>query len=181
MYVLTLGIHSVLVAVEADLAVVDLFRIAIWMIGLAIAFATIWRVRRPIADLIRGEMKEPRAAAWLADLWPVVAVTYFLALFAGLLSEILAGTEPPVGIGFASVLVIVALPILDFALCRALAAFAQGGKGTSEGAGFLATYEPIFRRGVHIIVVVAGTMAIAGLWQLDLFSMAQNSLGGRIR
>jgi small-conductance mechanosensitive channel len=41
-------------------------------------------------------------------------------------------------------------------------------------------FEPIFRRVIHIVVVVVGLLLIARLWDLDLFAFAQRSLGGRI-
>jgi small-conductance mechanosensitive channel len=180
LYGLTLLLHSLMSATGLDDATFDLVRIAFWIVGLSIVFATIWRVRAAIGDLIRGDAKHGSVRGWLADMWPIVATAYFLALFVGAMSDVLAGMQGPVGIGFASVLIIVALPIIDLLLCRALAAVAQGGEVHGRAQGFFVTYEPIFRRGIHIVVVVAGILMIAELWQLDLFGMAQKSLGGKI-
>jgi small-conductance mechanosensitive channel len=180
LYGLTLVFHSLLSATDLDGATFELIRIAVWSVGLAMAFATIWRVRAPIGQLVRGDARRGSVRGWLADLWPVAATAYFLALFVGALSDVLAGMHDPVGIGLASVLIIVALPIMDLLLCRALAGVARGREVQGRVQSFFVTYEPIFRHGVHIVVVVAGILLIAELWQLDLFGMAQRSLGGRI-
>ena len=93
---------------------------------------------------------------------------------------ILAGMPCPIGTGVASIVVVIALPIIDLALCRALAAAAQAAAGRGDAAAVPAVYEPIFRRAIHIVVVVLGLLVIASLWRLDLFALAQRSLGGRI-
>lgn len=163
-----------------DAPTMNVIRIAFWTVGIVLALTTTWLVRKPIAHLIRGDSPQGSVAARLADLWPIAATVYFVALFAAELSAVLAGTVTATGTGFASVLVIMALPIIDMALCRALAAAAQRhGNGTSA-PGFIAAYEPIFRRVVHIVVVVTGVFLIARLWNLDLFRIAHNNFGGQI-
>jgi small-conductance mechanosensitive channel len=176
------AIASVLTTSGASEATIDLLRIASWVAGLVIVVATVWLLRRPIADLIRGDAAPGTVVSWLADLWPVAAIAYFLALFVGSVSNILAGTPRPTGVGLASVVVVVALPIVDMLLCAALAAAAARGRGVDGAAvpGWLAAYEPIFRHAIHIVVIVIGLLVIGQLWQLDLFALAQKSLGGRI-
>ena len=44
--------------------------------------------------------------------------------------------------------------------------------------GIFTAYEPVFRRAIHIVMTVTGLLLIAGLWELDLFAMAQHSLLG---
>ena len=46
--------------------------------------------------------------------------------------------------------------------------------------GIFTAYEPVFRRAIHIVMTVTGLLLIAGLWELDLFAMAQHSLLGII-
>jgi small-conductance mechanosensitive channel len=160
----------------------DLAGLGFWILALVLTLATVWRVRKPIADLIRGDGDRSAVIGWLADLWPVAATAYFLALLIGGIFNVLAGTAITTGTGFASVLLVVALPIVDMALCRALGAVAARRRASGDlvGRGGLAAYEPIFRRAVHIVVIVVGLLMIAGLWDLDLFALAQKNLGGKI-
>jgi moderate conductance mechanosensitive channel len=169
---------AVLGASGASPEAIDLAGVGFWVIGLSLAVATVWRVREPIAELIRGGGSDGAIIGSLADLWPVAATAYFLSLLMGGIFNVLAGERIASGTGFASVLLVVALPIVDMALCRALAAINEGhGVGTDAS---LRAYEPIFRRAIHIVVTVAGLVLLAGLWNLDLFAFAQASLGGRI-
>jgi small-conductance mechanosensitive channel len=68
------------------------------------------------------------------------------------------------------------------ALRRALAAAAAGAPtvGGGPGQGFVAAYEAVFRRAIHIVVSVAGLLVFARLWDIDVFEFAQKSMGGKI-
>src|SRR4029077_9931620 len=46
--------------------------------------------------------------------------------------------------------------------------------------GFVATYEGVFKRAIHIVVAVVGLVIFSRLWGLNLFVFAQQSLGGKI-
>ena len=142
----------------------------------------VWLVRQPFAALIRGDApRRGTVRGWLADLWPIIATMYFVALFAASMHGILIGAPGPLGIGFESVLVVVIVPIIDLALCRALAAAVAARQQESTGAEphWLAAYEPIFRRAIHIVTIVCGMLVFARLWGLKLFAYA-NSFGGDI-
>jgi small-conductance mechanosensitive channel len=181
LYALGVGTTTLLTVTGVDAIQVDLLRILFWTLGLALSVAIAWRVRAPIADLIRGDRSHGSVVGWLADFWPVGATLYCTALFAGGMSAILAGMPGPIGTGVASIVVVIALPIIDMALCRALAAAALAASGHATAAASVpAVYEPIFRRAIHIVVVVLGLLVIASLWHLDLFAIAQRSLGGKI-
>ncbi len=66
-------------------------------------------------------------------------------------------------------------------LCRAVAAAAATPADTrSAMPGFIAAYEAVFRRAIHIVVVVVGLLLLAYLWDVNLFAMAQASMGGKI-
>lgn len=86
----------------------------------------------------------------------------------------------PTGRGIASALIVVMLPIVDMALSRALAAAAVRKDEWAVMPGIFTAYEPVFRRAIHIVMTVTGLLLIAGLWELDLFAMAQHSLLGII-
>lgn len=169
-------------AAGASEATIDVIRIFYWAAGIAVALLAVGLARRPVAALIRGDAGHGTVIGWLADLWPLAATAYFVALFVGALFNVLAGMPSPIGLGFASVLLVVALPIVDLALCRALAAAAVGGRAREDGVApnLLAGYEAIFRRAIHIVVIVVGLLLVAELWQLNLFAIAQKSLGGKI-
>ncbi len=46
--------------------------------------------------------------------------------------------------------------------------------------GFVADYEPVFRRAIHIVVIVGGLVMFSRLWGIDVFEFAQRSMGGKI-
>jgi len=163
-----------------DATTMSAIRAAFWIVGLVIALTATWLVRRPIAELIRGSSPRGSLAAWAADLWAVAATAYFVVLWAGEMSSLLAGTSMATGSGFASVLIVMAMPIVDMALCRALDAWAERQRAECATPGIIAAYQPIFRRVIHIVVIVAGAIVVARIWHLDLFHIAERSLGGRI-
>jgi small-conductance mechanosensitive channel len=176
------GVVSLLRGGGASAATIDLVVIAVLILGMMLTVWTVWRVRAPIAGLIRGEGKHGAIVGWLADLWPVIATAYFLGILIARILDILAGESGPTGEGILSVLLVIALPIVDMALCRALAAAAVSGR-TRKGdrvRGLMANYEPVFRRAIHIVVTVAGLLLFGRLWEIDVFAIAQNSLGGKI-
>jgi small-conductance mechanosensitive channel len=80
------------------------------------------------------------------------------------------------------VLLVIALPIVDMALCRAVGAFVshQTRTGEESTGRALVAYEPIFRHAIHIVITVVGLLMLADLWDLDLFQIAQRSVGARI-
>jgi small-conductance mechanosensitive channel len=173
---------SVMGAADIDAPAQDVMRIGAWLVGLAITLTMVWLVRHPFAALIRGDApRRGTVRGWLADLWPIIATMYFVALFAASMHGILLGAPGPIGIGFESVLVVVIVPIIDLALCRALAAAVAARQQELTGAEshWLAAYEPIFRRAIHIVTIVCGMLVFARLWGLKLFAYA-NSFGGDI-
>ena len=166
----------------ANQATLDLMVIAPTVLGIAITVWTVWRVRTPIADLIRGQDGRGTIRGWLAELWPILATAYFLGILFARVFDILAGETVLSGEGILSVLLVVALPIVDMAMCRALAAAASGEVGgrVARARGFVAAYESVFRSAIHIIVIVVGLVLFSRFWGLDLFAFAQKSMGGKI-
>jgi small-conductance mechanosensitive channel len=151
-------------------------------LGIAVTIWTVWRVRAPIAALIRGHDGHRTIRRWLAELWPIAATLYFLGILFARVFDLLAGEQVLSGDGIFSIVLVVALPIIDMALCRALAA-AGGTEVAGRGArvrSIIAEYENVFRRAIHIIVVVVGLVVFSRLWGLDLFALAQHSMGGKI-
>jgi small-conductance mechanosensitive channel len=153
------------------------------VLGIAVAVWTVWRVRVPIAELIRGKDGHGTIRGWIAELWPILATLYFVGILLARIFDILAGETVVSGQGVFSVLLIVVMPIVDMALCRALAAGAGAEvakAGVARVRGLLHAYEAVFRRAIHIVVVVIGLVLFSRLWGVDLFAFAQQSMGGRI-
>jgi small-conductance mechanosensitive channel len=176
-------VRSVLGAADIDPSTLDVMLFGAWTLGLVLTLGLLALVRRPIAALIRGtETRRASVRGALADFWPIIAIAYFAALYAASLHGMLMGRTGPLGIGLASVLVVVLVPIVDYALCSALGAFVatRAVEGAPRGPGWLATYEPIFRRAIHIITVVGGILILADWWDIRLFAYAQMGLGGDI-
>ena len=169
------------VAGGADAATVDVLVLIVSTIMAVVTLLTIWSVRGAVASLIRGA-SGGNLSRLLADLWPVAAIAYVVTVFVERMREVVAGERGATGSGILSLVILVVLPVIDYALCRALAAAAVASERAdpSSQPGFLASYEPVLRRVIHIVVVVAGLVWLAELWNLNLFAMAQQSLGGRV-
>jgi len=175
-------VNPLLRGAGASAATMDLVLIAALTSGVALALWTVWRVRAPIAELIRGKGGHGAIAGWLADLWPVLATAYLLGILVARVFDVLGGESGFTGEGLFSLLLLIALPIADMALCRVVAA-AAAGELTSGGErvrGFAADYESVFLRAIHIVVIVLGLMLFAHIWSIDVFEIAQRSMGGKI-
>jgi len=175
------GLRSIFAHAGVSQPTIDLVMLLFSVVGLAIVLRTVFQVRAPIASLIRGEGRHNAVVGWLADLWPVIAVVFFVGIVAARVYDILAGTPVEAGASILSVLLVVTMPIIDMLLCRAVAAGAARPRPESSTApGFLAAYENVFRRAIHIVVMVAGLYLLALLWDVDVFAVAQASMGGKI-
>ena len=173
--------RTVMTGGGASAATADLVVIASAVLSLAVVLWTVWQVRAAIAGLIRGDGRTTPVVGWLADLWPVIATVFFTAIVAARIYDILSGAPVVQGAGILSVLLVVAMPIIDMVLCRAVAAAAAApADARSAVPGFVAAYEAVFRRAIHIVVIVVGLLLLAELWDVNLFAMAQASMGGKI-
>jgi moderate conductance mechanosensitive channel len=181
-FALEVAMISVLEASGANAAASDVIAIVALAFYLVIVNSTIWRVRAPIAALIRGDRERGAVIGWLADLWPVIATLYFVGVAVGRVFGILAGQPAVSSVGVLSILLVIGLPIVDMALCRALAAAASAAPkhGAAPMRGMVTDYEHVFRRAVHIVITVLGLLIFAHLWDLDVFALAQKSMGGKI-
>ena len=159
---------------EPFLLVTMLFRLVFAVVFLRL----VWRVRAPIAAKIRGD-GQSTFRRLLADLWPALMTAYVVCLLVVLTVEQLAGRLRTGRAGILSLLVVLAMPLVDMALCRLLdrrGGRAQPDGGAPSGASFL----PVLRRGVHIVVTAAGVLVIVRLWNLDLAGLAARGAGARV-
>jgi moderate conductance mechanosensitive channel len=169
-------------ATGADAATIQAVRLIIGMLIVAVCIVAIWRVKKPIGDLIRRAGGGGPIAGWAADLFPIAATVYVLSVFSGKVWEVITGTSTGRSEGMLSLAILLGMPIVDFALSKALVAAASGPQPAAPSIlrNLAVSYEPVLRRLIHILVVVAGVLALGKLWDLDLFGMAERSLGGQI-
>ncbi len=176
------GAANIFAALGGDPAVADLLRLASTVVLVASLLETTWRARGPIGALIARSAGGGPSVRLLGEIWPVLATLLFVVIASARAMEILEGKSEFSGIGVFTLLVLIALPIIDMALCRVLhAAVRKGQAAAVEGrTAALVSYEPLLRRAIHIVVTVLGFLVLAGVWDLDLFALAQKGLGERI-
>jgi len=179
-YVIGMGTTIAFRALGVRDTVADLMLIVLSLVLLGSLLATTWGVREPISRLIRGEGERGALVRLLAELWPAIASVYFAAIVVARIIETLSGPVMRSNAAVISVLLVIALPIADMVLCRALKALAGTPAGAEGQPALAASYESVLRRAIHIVVLVIGFLVLADLWQLNLFGLARRSLGGQI-
>ncbi len=179
LWVGTLAIYATFAVLGVDAQVIEFLQLGLGTVLLLSFVTAVWRIRAPIAQLIRGS-DGGALRRILGDLWAVIATLYLVAIYAARIGDLLMGTTGQSDAAIESILLVVALPIADMVLCRALSAAI--GPSEDEGArpSLLASYESVLRQAIHIVVTVVGFLMLADIWQLDLFGFAERSLGGRI-
>jgi small-conductance mechanosensitive channel/phosphatidylglycerophosphate synthase len=182
LYGATAAVVEVLRGLEAPQPALDVINLTVGVLFLAFAFDTIWRLRAGVAAMIRGAGDGGPLRRLLAELWPVLAMAYLAVVLLARVVEVLSGGPSISRAPILSVVLLVSLPVVDLLLCRIVSAILGGGPdgAAAEGTGARATVEPVLHRAVHVAVTVLGLMAIAGLWQIDLFALAERGLGGRV-
>ena len=138
----------------------------------------VWRLAKPIGAMIRGDGQSSLRRI-LADMWPVLMTAYVLVLLVALTMEDLSGRARVGRAGLFSLLVVIVLPLVDMALCRLLVRQPSAGSPTDR-PGARASFAPIIRKAVHILVTIAGVLVIVHLWDLDLMHMASEGMGARV-
>jgi small-conductance mechanosensitive channel len=159
---------------ETILLIATVFRIVFAVVFLRL----VWRVRHPIALLIRGDGQSTLRRV-LADLWPALMTAYVLGLLVVLTVEQLAGRLQTGRAGILSLLVVIAMPLVDMALCRLLARRAAKAR-TAPGADPQASFVPVLRQAIHIAVTIAGLLVIVDVWNIDLMGLATRGVGARL-
>ncbi len=137
----------------------------------------VWRVRHPIAIAIRGQDPGTLRRV-LAELWPALMTAYVLGLLVVLTVEQLGGGQRTGRAGILSLLVVIAMPIVNMAMCGLLDRRRRDASGS--GPDGETSFGPVLRKAVHILVTVAGVMVIVGLWDIDLMSMANRAAGASV-
>jgi len=169
-----------LLRLGAPQAATDVFALIAAAICMVVGIVTVWGVREDIAALVSGPGEPGASRRILAELWPGLATAYLIVVYIALVLDILAG-RPLTGRGILSLAVVIVLPMVDLALVRALAAMkVKRDAGALDAASALPAYEPVLRKAIHIVVIVAGALLLADIWSVNLMTMAERGLGERI-
>jgi small-conductance mechanosensitive channel len=155
----------------------DAIAVLLALVFVGLALDVVWHVRGDVARLIRGPEPGPLRRL-VAEGWPALAAAYLLVVLATRVWEILTGASGASRAPILSVVLLLALPLADMFLGRLLGAllFARPGADATTRA----TFEPVLRRAVHVVMTVVGLVLLADLWQIDLLNLAERGLGGRI-
>ncbi|MFQ6024799.1 MAG: mechanosensitive ion channel domain-containing protein, partial [Acidiferrobacterales bacterium] len=147
--------------------------VALVLVGVLIGM--IWRGRRAIADLIRGEPRGEavsRARRIFAETWHLLAIVGVFGIYITSLITRLAGHDLPRAAGLLTLLIIVATPLADAGIRRALTSFFA-----TRGTNSQAIYEPVIRRSLRIVLALLVVITLAELWGINVFSMAETGIG----
>jgi small-conductance mechanosensitive channel len=148
--------------------------VAAVFVGMLIAL--IWRGREPVGRLIRGgapkELPEgaspaQRLRSILAAMWPGFAIIYVLMLWA--MSEV-AGIlryDLPAYAGIWSLLLVIAVPLIDAAIGQIIRAYVEARHGLAGGEA--EAYGRVAHRAARILLIVAALAIFAWLWGINLF------------
>lgn len=161
-----------------------LYELLLIMLGFVVTAALaamIWQSRAAIAELIRGGPEAPagQTAQVFADIWHWLAIAYVVALYAFITIARLAGHELGLGVWVGSLLIVVAVPLIDAAMCHGLGGF-FGRRGATGAAGQPEGYERVLRRGLRTILLLLAAAALLGLWGVDIYSVAERGVGGAV-
>lgn len=141
----------------------------------------IWHGRNGIAALIRGGVAEGRVTRqvkeFLAETWHLLAIAYVVGVIGLTFVRRIAGEDTSAGVALGSIMIVLAVVLLDAAIGRLMNDFVRARQAANADAAGGANYIPAVRRGVRIMLVLVGVVVFAGLWGLNLFSMADQSLG----
>ena len=175
----------VLLGIEPPLAHLLGNVVAAVFVGMLIVM--IWRGREPVARLIRGgapkdlpEGAPPaqRLRNLLAAMWPGLAVLYVLALWA--MSEVtdLLGYDLAAYAGIWSLLLVVAVPLIDAGIGQIIKAYVETRHGLSgDEAG---AYGRVAHRALRILLIVGAVTIFARLWGVDLFDFRPGGTAERL-
>jgi small-conductance mechanosensitive channel len=200
------GVPSdVLGSLGVETAVVRLTTLVMSAVLIAGLVLMVLQGQRPMADFIRSGSETAatgdRFRDTLASRWHVFATMYLVALWVLAIGIRLSTGEEVSGRAIASMLMLVAIPVVDGALRAAcarvfapspreaeapLAAPATAPDDSAAAAATAAepaspeTYELAMLRNLRILLALLWIVLFAGLWNLDLNRLAEAAVGGRL-
>ena len=139
---------------------------------------TIVKARKAIAgDLAWKGQASGRFRVTLAEIWPGITAAYVVLLYLVIVVIAFTGHRVSYLSVFGSLLTVIFVPHIDAVLERA-AQRLEGMKEAVEQAG--GQFRIVALRASRIVLYVAAGMFLMRIWGLDLFSMAERSVGSRI-
>jgi small-conductance mechanosensitive channel len=169
-----LGAIRLLTQLGVPAASVEALRAALSVAAALLVVDTAWSVRWEVARLIAGPEGSGPLRRLVAPLWPVLATAYVGVILVAHLVTLLSGAAPMSRAPILSLVVVLGLPLAAMAADRVLSATMAG-----RDAG-PTPFMPVFRRAAHVILAVVALLVLARLWRVDIFSLAERGLGGRV-
>jgi moderate conductance mechanosensitive channel len=152
----------------------------------AMLIALIWHAREPVAQLIRGAPQRlpdgapapQRLRNLPATIWPGFAILYVLVLWS--MSEIteLLGYELAARAGIWSLVLVVAVPLIDAAIGHGIRAYVEARHGLSGDEA--EAYGRVARRAARILLTVAAVAIFARLWGVNFFDLQRGGAAERL-
>ena len=136
---------------------------------------TIWRIRAPVAGLIYDGASENAAGGRVRQIfgqsWHVLASFYVVAIatmatVSALLDQV--STTTP---GVVSLLIVIAVPLLDAAIGKAIEDSGKAGPNS---------FKLAIRRGVRLLIILVAIMIFARIWGFDVFDIAAQGVGEQV-
>lgn len=159
--------HSVIMVVAA-LGMVALF------VGL------FWRLRSPVAAILMGRDPSP-ARALLASLWHLPMIAFLLGNYVIWAFNKLAGQDHEAAAAYYSLLVVIAIPVVDRLVGLLLdAVFPRSrAEAGAEPAKRPAAAQAI-QRCARIVLVVFAALLLAEAWGVEVIALYETPLGARV-
>jgi small-conductance mechanosensitive channel len=181
------GYHTraLLTLLGLDWHLVQLVGTAVGLVFAAGIVVTLWQVRKPVADLIRGEppaeaTATDRVRQVFSEIWHVLAIAYVAVIYVMAKVESLLTQEPVTARAVGSLLVVVAVPLADGAIRRVLTdilAARRAGQDEEVTAAPPDGYESVILRALRIVLVLGGVVVFLRLWNVDVFALSQTGFG----
>jgi small-conductance mechanosensitive channel len=164
----------------------DLHLLMRLIVGVLLAVALclmIWHGRAGVANLIRTSQNDGagdnRMTAYFAETWHYLAIAYVICIAGLAFVRLLAGEVAGAAVSLGSLLIVVAVPLIDAAIGRLLDDFIASRRDADDPVQDT-TYIPAVRQGMRILLVLLGIVVLVRLWGVDLFSMADQGLGATL-
>jgi small-conductance mechanosensitive channel len=155
-----------------------LLAFAVGFVLFATLVYTILRARKAITgDLAWKGAESGRFRVAFAETWPGITAAYVVLLYLVIVIVVLTGHRVSYLAVFGSLLAVIFVPHIDAVLERA-AQRLEGMKEAVEQAG--GQFRIVALRAGRIVLCVAAAMFLMRIWGLDVFSMAERSVGSRI-
>lgn len=159
--------HSVVMVVAA-LGMVALF------------FGLFWRLRRPVAAALMGRDPSP-ARALLASLWHLPMIAFLLGNYVIWAFNKLAGQDHEAVAAYYSLLVVIAIPIVDRLVGLLLDAVFPRARAEADAAPVRRpAAAAAIQRCCRILLVLFATLLLAEAWGVEVLALYQTPLGARV-